>query len=217
LAEVQAALQSSRECETELRRELAHRVRNALAVTRSVLKRTMATATSVEEAGNHLSGRVDSLFRYQGRLAALPGAAFDLETMVRDELVIVASGNDPRIVIEGPPVLIDPPIAEVIGLALHELATNSVKFGVLGDPSGNGGLQISWRDVEGNIHFEWKERGVPIVASAPIKSGFGQEYIEQALPYQLGAATQFSLSPGGFLCSISFNPNKPPLMDPVRA
>lgn len=213
LAETQAALQASRDREAELRRELEHRVRNALAVTRSVVSRTMGTASSVDHARDHLSGRLDALARYHGRLAATPGSTFDLESMIWDELLVVASANDPRIAVSGPFVRLDPQVAEVIGLALHELATNSVKFGVLGDPSASGRLRIEWQDQKGEVRLDWHESGVPIVAQAPIMVGFGQDYIEQAIPYQLGGETRFTLVPGGVVCSMRFAAEKAGMMD----
>ena len=207
LAEAQAALRASGEREAALRSELEHRVRNALAITRSVFSRTMDNATSVEDARDHFLGRLDALARYQGRIAAMPGYTFDLETMVWDELMIFGSGNDPRVEVAGPSVQLAHGVAEAIGLALHELATNSVKFGVLGEPASNRRLQITWKEQDRSILFEWAETGVPIVASAPIASGFGREFIEQGLPYQLGAETEFELLPGGLVCRIRFRTN----------
>ena len=204
LAQAQRALRASEQRETHLRRELEHRVRNVLAVSRSILARTLATATSVESARSHLSGRLDALARYQGRTVAMLGADFDLETMIWDELLAVASAGDPRIVVDGPSTEIAPQVAEVIGLALHELVTNSVKFGVLAGPSAVGKLAIEWRVHSGEIDLHWSESGVPIVSSAPLESGFGQDYIEHALPYQLGATTSFELVPGGMRCRMLF-------------
>lgn len=204
LAEARQALRASEQREAHLRRELEHRVRNVLAVSRSVLARTMANATSVEDARSHLSGRLDALARYQGRTAAMLGADFDLEAMIWDELLAVASAGDSRIAVSGPSTRIAPRVAEVIALALHELATNSVKFGVLAGPSAGGRLEIEWTVRAGEIALYWIESGVPIVSSEPLESGFGQEYIEQALPYQLGATTSFEIVPGGMRCRMLF-------------
>lgn len=204
LEEARRALRASERRETDLRRELEHRVRNVLALSRSVLARTMATATSVEDARSHLSGRLDALARYQGRTAAMLGANFDLETMIWDELLAVASAADARIAVSGPSADIAPRVAEVVGLALHELATNSVKFGVLAGPSAGGKLEIEWSARAGEIALLWTESGVPIVSSDPLEGGFGQEYIEHALPYQIGATTSFQIVPGGMRCRMLF-------------
>lgn len=214
LNEAQAALRAGREREAVLRRELDHRVKNMLAITRSVFARTMENACSLDHARDHFNGRLDVLSRYHGRLAAMPDGGFDLETMIWDELMVFSSAGDGRIVVQGPAVHFTHLIAQAIGLALHELATNSVKFGVLSEPAGSGRLRITWDEQDGRVRFSWAETGVPIIASAPIEAGFGREFIEQALPYQLGAETEFRLVPGGLICGIEFTPNGPHKLEP---
>lgn len=210
LLDVQAALRASIAREVTLRRELEHRVRNALAITRSVFQRTMDNSASVEDARDHFTGRLDAIARYRARFVTSRDGAFDLETMIWDELMVFASANDPRVEVSGPAVRLAHDVADSIGLALHELATNSVKHGVLGGPAGTGRLRIGWREEAGRAHLEWAETGVPIVASAPIASGFGREFIEQGLAYQLGAETAFDLIPGGLVCRIIFRPEGNP-------
>lgn len=198
-------LAASREREALLVNELQHRVRNALAVVRSIFSRTIETAESIEAVAMHFSGRLDATARYHARSVALLSVqTFDLEAMVRDELMVFASSADPRVVIVGPDVKLLSPQAGVLGLALHELASNSVKFGVLSDQHSNGRLTIEWTQDEDRVVLAWIETGVGIVASAPRASGFGCDYIKHALPYQIGAETQFDVLPGGIRCRIAF-------------
>jgi two-component system CheB/CheR fusion protein len=89
-----------------------------------------------------------------------------------------------------------------MGIALHELVTNAIKFGALAQPGGSSRLRISWTVADDALDFEWSERGVPIVAPAPRPEGFGQEYIERVLPYQLDATSSFEVAPGGLTCRI---------------
>jgi two-component system CheB/CheR fusion protein len=216
LDEARRALRTAREREAILRNELSHRVRNILAVTRSIFSRTIETADSLDHVSDHFRGRLDALARYHGRVASLPDADFDLEDMVRDEMLAVRSADDDRVEVAGPDVRLSNRRAETMGLALHELTTNSVKFGVLGHSEGPGELRISW-SVEGEfLDFTWRERGVAIVASAPLPIGFGREFIEQALPYQLDAETSFSIVPGGLDCRIRFRLTDQDVTDPYR-
>ena len=127
----------------------------------------------------------------------------NLEQIVRDELQNFQFGEDPAIGIAGPEVGLDNRLAFPMSLAIHELATNSIKFGVLSTPTQRGHLDISWDLLDGWLRFEWSERGVPILASAPLKRGFRREFLEQALPYQVQAETIFELKPGGVFCSIA--------------
>jgi two-component sensor histidine kinase len=207
LDETRRALRASREREALLRNELSHRVRNLLAITRSIFSRTVETAPTLEHAAHHFSGRLNALARYHGQSGDMREPGFDLEAMVYDELLDAGSAGDPRIDIDGAEARLDPHVAEVIGLALHELTTNSIKFGVLADTTGRGRLRISWSVANAVVEFEWTERGVPIVVPAPIPNGFGREFIEEALPYQLGAETRFAIIAGGLACRIRFPAN----------
>ena len=86
---------------------------------------------------------------------------------------------------------------------LHELATNSLKFGALTAP--NGYLAITWatkRAAPPRLHVNWTESGVTIASLAPRKRGFGQELIESTLPYELNANTRLTFAPGGVQCLI---------------
>jgi len=131
--------------------------------------------------------------------------------MVRDELQAAQSASDPRIVVEGPAVRLWYDAAQLIGLAIHELATNSIKFGLLSSSAGRARLSIRWKVTGDIVTITWHETGVAILAPAPIRTGFGREFIEEALPYQLGAETRFDLAPGQFTCTIALA-----LADPGR-
>lgn len=190
--------------EAALEGELQHRVRNMLGRIRSVFSRTMDAATSLEEATDHFRGRLDTLSKYHGEVTRSPTGTVDLETLVLDELLNVGPGNESHVSVEGPPVALSHKAAENIGMAVHELVTNALKFGALSER--NGHLAVHWQVSEApdsRLSIEWRESGVPIVASAPRHSGFGREFIEQALPYQLNADTSFELRPGGLLCRLN--------------
>jgi two-component sensor histidine kinase len=197
-----AQRRDDRERETLLRNELLHRVRNVLAIVRSIFARTVENGGSLEEVANHFHGRLDALARYQVARALFPGGGFDLEDMVREELQGFQFGADPRISIEGPPLCLSFDAAELVGLAIHELATNSIKFGALSGDEGKAALVVRWTQEPDWIGFEWLESGVPIPASIDGHIGFGREYIEEALPYQLNAETSFALRFGGLHCTI---------------
>lgn len=184
--------------ERALRSELQHRVRNMLAVIRSVCSRTVRSG-SAEEIRDHLRGRLDALARFEvSRGAGRTG--INLEDMARDELR--AFEFDERIEVGGPEIDIADDSALLIGLALHELVTNSIKFGVLSSGDERARIALGWHVSGDALALEWRETAVPILAAAPLKFGFGREFIEQALPYQLGAKTAFELRPGGLVCTI---------------
>ena len=190
-----------KQTETRLRLllgELQHRVRNILAVVRSIVSRTVRSATDLDDAASHLDGRLDTLARTQSVLTRTGGAAIDLEEIIRDEMLSVAASED-HLKIQGPRLRLRHQAAETVALALHELATNAIKYGALSEPAGR--LSIRWRVLNTRagrkLSLEWQETGVKAVALAPSRSGFGRELIERALPHELGATTSLEFRGGG--------------------
>ena len=186
--------------------ELQHRVRNMLTVVRSVFAQTVETGTDVAEIADHFRGRLDALARTQVIVTRSAEGTADLENLVRDELLSVGVSDGPKLRISGPDVTLTSKTTESIGLALHELTTNALKYGALKVP--NATLDISWAiDVgKGNVRrldLVWIEQGVPAVPTRPARAGFGRELIEEALPYRLGAETKLEFKGGGVRCTIS--------------
>jgi len=190
--------------------DLQHRVRNILALVRSIVSRTVETSETVEDLSAHLDGRLSALARTQVQLTR--GPRVDLESLVRDELLAQVA-DEGRVVIEGPETLLPPKAAEVMTLAWHELATNATKYGALA--GGRGRIDIRWkiapRDGTDWLSFEWCESGVQIATSAPRRTGFGVVLIEQRVPYELAGVGTLAFAPGGVRCEIAF-----PLL-PIRS
>ncbi|WP_326522732.1 PAS domain-containing protein [Sphingomonas sp.] len=186
--------------------ELQHRVRNILTVVRSVFGRTVEAGGDVEQVGDHFKGRLDALARTQVVVTQSATGLVDLENMIRDELLSVGVSDGPKLAIEGPDVALPSKEAEAIGLALHELTTNALKYGALRQDAGK--LLISWKinsdyGIEDRLVLTWTEQGVPAVPLKPSREGFGRELIEEALPYRLGAETKLEFRGGGVCCTIS--------------
>jgi two-component system, chemotaxis family, CheB/CheR fusion protein len=119
-------------------------------------------------------------------------------------------GATDQIVLDGPPgVQLRSRTVQVLAMAVHELATNAVKHGALGQPQAQ--LSIRWSieppDARGQpwLHIEWRETKVQMPKGEASLQGRGQgrELIEEALPYQLSAKTSFDLGPDGVHCRIS--------------
>jgi two-component sensor histidine kinase len=205
-ARAEAAVREARDRQQLLLAELQHRVRNILGVIRSVFARTVSQATDLEDAADHFRGRLDSLARTQVGTTRFPGATVDLEDMIRDELLSVGEHGEDRVTIEGEDVALPAAIAEQLGLAVHELTTNAIKYGAL--KVARAQLLIRWRvDVghggERKLHLIWTEQGVPAVNLAPARRGFGSELILEAMPYRLRAETELTFRGGGVRCTIT--------------
>lgn len=180
-----------------------HRVRNTLALVRAIMARTADSSGTVEEFAAHLRGRVDTLVRLQGVLTR-PGPGLDLEELVWDELMAQGGLVANQAEVGGPLVALRSPAAEVLGLAIHELAANSVKFGALSHDEGRVAVQwqVQGADDAPSLELEWLETGGP-PAPDDAKRGFGRELIESGLPYQIAARTAFDFHRDGVRCSIA--------------
>jgi two-component sensor histidine kinase len=184
--------------------ELQHRVRNILAMIRSVVVRTAATSDSVEEYARHLEGRISAMARTQALLTRSPGAGIDLQNLILDELQAQIAQED-QVNCYGPDVLLSPKGAEVLTLAVHELATNSVKYGALSAPGGR--IAISW-DVDQQLNspwlsLKWVESGVAVEREGK-RQGFGTELITRRIPYELGGKGMMNFGRSGLTATIEY-------------
>jgi two-component system CheB/CheR fusion protein len=108
-------------------------------------------------------------------------------------------------------VSLKPRAAESISLAVHELATNAVKYGALSAPDGR--LDIIWERAKPEgvevLNLVWEENGVRLTGAVPERRGFGLELLQRTLPYDLRAATDVAFRPEGlrFTMNVPLGPH----------
>ena len=192
--------------------ELQHRTRNLMGVVRSTTENTLRSSESLDDFAPRFRDRIGALARVNGLLSRLnehDRVTFD-EVIGAEMEALGQNGGSGRVTLDGPQgVALRSSTVQTFALALHELATNAVKYGALGQPGGH--LSVRWRleRPDGNgepwLHVEWAETGVamPPADAKPQGGGAGRTLIESALPYQLGARTSYVLAPDGVRCSIS--------------
>jgi two-component system CheB/CheR fusion protein len=190
--------------------ELQHRTRNLITVVRAVSDRTIEKSASLEDFQERFGRRLAALARVQRLLSHLSvGERVTFDQLLDSELNALGAPDD-RVSLSGPAgVPLRSTMVQTLALAIHELATNAVKYGAL-SPAG-GHLQVRWHLEAANgagepvLHVEWKESGVkvPNEAGPTNGGGYGRELIEKALPYQLRAKTSFTLGADGVYCTIS--------------
>lgn len=193
--------------------ELQHRVRNTLAVVRSIARRTAETSGSVKEYAHELDQRIMAMARTQTLLTHAPDSTIDLKKLISAELEAHEPEGKLHVEIDGPSVSISGKVAENLGLAIHELLSNAVRYGALA--IGNGRLKVSWNvtdsSVAGKLTISWQETLPSANLVPPAHRGFGSELIEGVVPYQFGGTAQLKFRPEGLLCTIEL-----PLSDNVR-
>lgn len=162
-----------------LMREVNHRSKNMLAVVQSIANQTARDSSPREFAVDFMQ-RLKGLSASQDLLIDRNWTSVGLTDLVQSQLAYLGSPKNERVRVRGQPILVTPSAAQGIGLALHELATNALKYGALsGD---RGGVMIDWwRDgpeEAPRFHIAWTERGGPEVQE-PLHRGFGRTVIER--------------------------------------
>ncbi len=190
--------------------ELQHRTRNLMAVVLSASDKTLQTSANLADFRHRFRTRLEALARVQAvlsRLSEPDRVAFD--QLLNSELEAL-DGAANKVRAHGPSgIRLRSSTVQTLAMAIHELATNALKYGALSQPSAK--LEIRWTletEVEDDspwLHIDWRETGVtmPRDLSASARGGHGRELIERALPYQLDAKTTFALMPDGVHCTIS--------------
>ncbi|MGB8563339.1 MAG: sensor histidine kinase, partial [Pseudolabrys sp.] len=102
--------------------------------------------------------------------------------------------------LDGPPVLLEPDVAQSIAMILHELATNAAKYGALAMAGGQ--VELKWsHDAERQLHLRWTESSGPKVQE-PTHKGFGGRIIEQMIAQRSGKM-HFDWLADGLVCEIT--------------
>lgn len=185
--------------------ELQHRVGNMLANIRALARRTRINSPDLDGFAAAFDARLQALARTQTQMTRDPSGTARLRDVLREELQAHGAQEGGRLALAGPDAVLPYRIAQVIGMAFHELATNASKHGALARPEGR--IDVTWEvaPIRGGeeMRIRWRERGVAI-ERPPERRGFGSETIEQSLPYMLGGAAAMVFHEDGLECDIRF-------------
>jgi light-regulated signal transduction histidine kinase (bacteriophytochrome)/CheY-like chemotaxis protein len=163
--------------------ELNHRVRNILSLVRGLVAQSKENATSVEEFASMLGGRVQALARAHDQITNLNWAPVALRSLVESEAGAYLGARASRVKMDGPDVALDPKAFATLALVVHEMMTNSAKYGALADSTGQ--VEVVWKLDQGStLTIDWKESGGPPV-QPPSRRGFGTTIIERSVPFDL--------------------------------
>ncbi len=180
--------------------ELNHRVRNILGLIRGLISQSQAGVASVAEFAEVVGGRVQALARAHDQITRHqwgPGALGDLITA---EAEAYLSSKAQRVRLTGAPIALAPDAFSILSLVIHELMTNSAKYGALCDQ--RGWVTIDWRrDPKGDLIIDWREHDGPRV-KPPTRRGFGSTIIEHSIPHDLNGDVALDYRPEGFQARI---------------
>jgi two-component sensor histidine kinase/integral membrane sensor domain MASE1 len=187
-----------------LAHEVDHRAKNIMAVIQAVIQLTKAP--DVESFRKACSGRIRSIARTHSLLAEGRWDGASLAKIIDEELACYLAedeGNHPRVFAEGPDLGLQPAVAQSLGLVIHELATNSVKYGALSVPSGR--LFLNWSVIsqpnQSRLLLNWEEQDGP-PTSRPDRQGFGLQMVRSTIKDQLKGELHCQWQPNGLQMAI---------------
>jgi PAS domain S-box-containing protein len=178
-----------------LTREVDHRAKNALTLAQSIVRLTRAE--NVEAYVDAVEGRISALARVHTILSLSSWQGAELGKLITAELAPYSPAGQVRFV--GPEVQLQPATAQSLALALHELVTNSAKYGALSVLSGR--LSVAWNVENDQLDVLWTESGGPRV-SEPTTRGFGTRSLMASVENQLGGQALFEWHPDGLICRV---------------
>lgn len=195
------ALESLREAGA---RELEHRMKNLLSIVSSLVAISAASAVGVEEFRESLMGRLKALAATQSILRFGDEHSTSLGEILLAELAQYRSRDGANLVIEGPTVPLGPRAAQLLALAVHELATNAAKYGALSEAGGRVAVTSAFEGEadDGRLVLRWREAGGPPV-KPPGRQGFGMRLVKKVVARALQADVVLDYRPDGLNCRIA--------------
>jgi two-component system CheB/CheR fusion protein len=178
--------------------ELNHRVKNMLTVVISLATNTLRRATTLESFQEVFLGRIHALTAAYALLSRDGWSPIPVREVLTEELKPFMAGERTNVVLTGPLVLLQPRVALALGMAMHELTTNAVKYGALSVAEGN--VEVSWSvDFTASperLVLKWVERNGPPVVP-PERRGFGMTLIERGFAHDVGGEVEVAFAAKG--------------------
>ncbi len=189
-----------------LMHELAHRSANLMAVVQSIARRIGRGSASLTEFLLQFEARLQALAASHAVLARQSWAAASVRDLITEQLRPFMPERSTALELLGPDLRLSVEAAQMLGLAIHELATNALKHGAWSVPQGR--ISVNWtiesmNDDAPSLLFTWSEQGGPSGAPSSRK-GFGHVVLYEVVPQSLRGSAKGEFPAGGFRWSISF-------------
>jgi two-component sensor histidine kinase len=185
--------------------EMSHRVKNLLTIATGLTQLTSRSAASVEDMARDLTERLMALDRAHNLVRPLPNEQ-GTAALLGDLFAILLAPYDDmgafsgRIRVAVPRMGVGERTATTLAMIIHELATNSVKYGCLSAQAGM--LDLSSRSEDEHVVLVWAESGGPKVQGPPQRLGFGTNYVAQTISRQFNGAIEYDWQPAGLVATL---------------
>jgi len=200
--EHQEAMEKAEAHQRTLIEELNHRVKNMLTVVNAMARQTLASSPSPQDFTEKFVRRIDALGRTHSLLSREQWGNVQLCDVARESLEPYILEDKNRVMLNGPPVALDPKSALALGMVFHELATNAIKHGALSNRDGKVSMGWALKD-ERQVALDWQEAGGPEV-NPPAHGGFGSRLIRLELTHELNGAVELIFDAQGLKVMMSF-------------
>ena len=184
-------LKQAEELQRLLLNELNHRIKNTLATIQAITSQTLRAARDLPSAREALDRRIRSLAQVHDLLTVRAWSGANLTDVVMRALDAFPPA---QVKMSGTAIDVSPKHALALSLALHELATNAIKYGALSCSEGQ--VDVQWSVREGILQLDWEESGGPPVAP-PTQKGFGSRLLEELVILDLGGVTKLNYDKAG--------------------
>ena len=187
--------------------EMSHRVKNLLAIAAGLTAITSRSAVTAQEMARDLTNRLIALGRAHDLVRPVPGTS-ERVALLGDLLSVLLAPYDDmgaftgRVRITVPRMGVGEASATTLALVIHELATNSLKYGAFS--AANGTLDLSCTVHDSDATIIWTERGGPPVV-APKEAGFGSKLITRSVTAQLRGSISCDWSKDGVIVTLRMN------------
>ena len=192
--------------------EVDHRANNLMAVIQGLV--SLSNAESAAGLKQVIEGRLHALAKAHKLMSEARWRGADLDRLVAEELTPFGLGSSGRITVAGENVALSSAAAQGMALALHELATNAVKYGALSNDVGQ--VRVTWSCAEAILILRWEESGGPAVEK-PRRRGTGLRVLERAFEGGVGGRTHLDWTSGGLQCRLEtpLEPERAPAPAPA--
>ena len=185
-----------------LMHELSHRSKNLLTVIQSIARQTTGSTSSIAEFQAKFSDRLRAIAIAQNLLLSESWIGVPLGALLQSQLEPFGSIEASQLECAGPNISLTPAAAQAIGLALHELATNAIKYGALSEPAGKLTVASAFEgDKQERFRLSWREGGGPPV-QAPKPKALGMS-IKDMVAYSLGGEVVLDFARDGLSWTLS--------------
>ena len=199
------ARKQAEEAREMLAGEMSHRVKNLFAIAAALTAIAGRSAATTTEMARDLTQRLTALGRAHDLVRPIPGQEKDRAALLGDLLAVLLAPYDERTVgdrvhVSVPEVRVGEAAATTLALVIHELATNSVKYGALSTADGT--LGVSCTAHNGDVVLVWTERGGPPAAVPKGPEGFGSRLVRRSMSGQLGGSIAFDWPAEGVVATL---------------